>query len=132
MIFALDRQNIEQYETADIDLPRVLEWVHNKIEQNIGDYIAVRCDGEPAGYYCCRREDGELELDELFVLPPYRNMGIGTAIVRKILSECAEPIILYVFLKNTRARALYERLGFRVIKEFGASRCLMRHDNEKK
>jgi GNAT superfamily N-acetyltransferase len=61
-------------------------------------------------------------IDELYVIPGARGRGIATALVRGLLHrelpwfERAVNVELEVTPGNARARALYERLGFRAYK----------------
>lgn len=58
-------------------------------------------------------------VDELYVLPAHRGRGVGTALFESISTDRAlwdpPPVALELEVtpSNTRARALYERLGFR-------------------
>ena len=54
----------------------------------------------------------------LFVHPAYRRKGIATALVRFMLGRLREPVTLNVMSNNTSARALYEGIGFNVVREF--------------
>ncbi|RDC75016.1 GNAT family N-acetyltransferase [Rhodovulum sp. 12E13] len=60
-----------------------------------------------------------LILDGLFVAEQARRRGVGTHLVRAVLEEAAERRCVEVRLDvvdgNDRARALYERLGFRPV-----------------
>jgi ribosomal protein S18 acetylase RimI-like enzyme len=63
-----------------------------------------------------RRPD-DVFLSFVEVASSYRRRGIGTTIVRRILSEAGAvrlPARLQVLRSNLEARRLYERLGFRV------------------
>ena len=71
-----------------------------------------------------------MELDDLYIFPEYRNQQIGTKVIEKCLSETDLPVYLYVFIKNTKAVALYERLGFRVIETIKDSRYIMQFERE--
>ena len=127
-LYLLCKSLIDEYEdTRAIDYGRVLAWVKRKIDLSITEYVAVLADGELAGYYRFgKNADGEYELDDLYVLPAFQGRGIGTAIIRKCCASVDAPVMLYVFIKNQRAVALYERLGFRVEKTVGNSRYIMR------
>ena len=128
-LYELNRQLIDAYEDLrPIDYPTVLTWVHRNLEQNLPHFVRVLADGVLVGYYCLRPEGESMELDSLFVLPPYQNRGIGTQILEKCLEESDVPVFLYVFRKNTRAAALYGKLGFRIVKEVGKTRFIMEHD----
>ncbi len=58
-------------------------------------------------------------IDGLCVAAPYRSHGVGTALIHAICDEGAarghDAIRLDVVDTNTRARDLYERLGFRAV-----------------
>ena len=127
-IYLLCKSLIQQYEQLDaIDLPKVLRWVRQKLETSIGEYVVIHADGQKAGYYhFYRNEDGLLELDDLYLFPPFQNQGIGTAVIQKCCASSTEPILLYVFARNTRAVALYERLGFQITATVHQTRYIMK------
>ena len=130
-IFSFNKEQIETYENLEsIDYGRVLAWVHRKIVEHIHEYTCVRACGQKAGYFYFHQAGAYMELDDLYVFPAFRNRGIGTAILQKCCGESSLPIDLYVFSKNAGALALYGRLGFRVIRRIGDTRCLLRRDSE--
>ena len=113
VIFGFARELIETYETdPDLDLAMALDWTRRKIEKRIGEYTRVLLDGETAAFFRFVPDGDRMELDDLYVLPAYRNRGVGTAILRRCVAQ-GRPIYFYVFIGNTRAIALYEREGFR-------------------
>ena len=63
-------------------------------------------------------------IEQIYIIPEYQGWGIGTALVREVLSRNL-PVELSVLKLNTDARRLYERLGFRVNDE-NATHCHMR------
>lgn len=123
VIFAQAKELIDHYEDLScIDYDKVLKWVNNKITHEITTYRCVLLDGKPAAYYrLCR--DGEL--DDLYVLPRYRNRGIGSEIMKKCLEESEKPLYLYVFTLNKRAISFYERFDFSVRETVGTTRLIM-------
>jgi ribosomal protein S18 acetylase RimI-like enzyme len=83
------------------------------------DYQLVLRDGEPVGALCSHDEPGCVFLAELVIDPARQNRGHGTAVLRKVIARATArgvPVELQV-LRANRARALYERLGFRVYDE---------------
>ena len=54
----------------------------------------------------------------LFVHPAFRRRGVATALVRDMLARLQQPVTLNVMVSNIPARALYERIGFNVEREF--------------
>jgi ribosomal protein S18 acetylase RimI-like enzyme len=54
----------------------------------------------------------------LFVHPAFRRKGVATALVREMLGRLQQPVTLNVMMSNAPARNLYERIGFKVEREF--------------
>lgn len=82
----------------------------------------VTVDGRDAGVLIVHRRPGETYLGRIAIDPAYQGLGIGSALVRDLLAEAAGrgvPLLLDVLVVNTRARALYERLGFREVFRHG-------------
>jgi ribosomal-protein-alanine acetyltransferase len=73
-------------------------------------------DSEIVGFLVASRLTDEWELENIVVDDRHKNHGIGTALVRRLLSEAeaagATSIILEVRESNTPARRLYESIGF--------------------
>jgi ribosomal protein S18 acetylase RimI-like enzyme len=70
--------------------------------------------GSVVGCISYRSQPDGIELDYIALLPEYQRRGIGTFLVRQIISEAETrglPIRLRV-LKVNPARSLYERLGY--------------------
>ncbi len=126
VIHDLSKKLIDEYEDiALIDYDKVLAWVYRKIENHIGQYTCVYENGQKVGYFRIADADGRTELDDLYVLPPFRNCGIGTRILGKIVTEAELPVFLYVFKGNTGAISLYRRNGFVIEREAGPTRLVM-------
>lgn len=65
-------------------------------------------------------EPARLVLASIRVAPEWQGRGVGTAIIRSVLSRGAaerKPVALQVLKVNPRAKQLYEREGFRVVEE---------------
>jgi len=125
-IYQFSKDLIDQYEDLScIDYDKVLAWVRRKIENNIHQYSCIHLDGRKAGFFRFSPAGSMMEIDDLYILPEFRNQGIGTAIIRKCCSETDLPVMLYVFTCNTGALSLYQRLGFRTTTTIGESRCIM-------
>lgn len=125
-IFALAWAHVEQYEDFSVlDRAKVEQWMRRNTAQHIGEYRWVLLHGERAGVFRTHIEDGWLELDDLYLLPAFRGRGIGPALITDACRSAQLPAFLYIFRANTRARMLYERLGFRHVRDAGTTRIIM-------
>ncbi len=125
-IYAFCKKLIDDYEDLDsIDYDKVLAWVKRKIEKRADEYKRVLIGGDLAGFYRFHEEDGEMEIDDLYILPEYRGMGIGTKVLEKCLYDTDKTVFFYVFTKNERAIKLYKSLGFTERKKVGDTRIIM-------
>ena len=86
-----------------------------------GQAVVLEIDGELNGYalliaYWSNEFDGEIcQVDELFVVPEFRNQGYGSALFHAIpdlWNREITAIALGTTPHNANARRLYERLGF--------------------
>ena len=130
-IYQLCKQLILEYEDLEnIDVERVLGWVHKKIVDSINDYKVVYVDGYKVGYYhFYKNEDDNYEIDDLYIFKEFQNMGIGTAIIQTCCLAVDKPVMLYVFIKNHRAISLYQKLGFEIVATIKNSRYVMKRIN---
>jgi ribosomal protein S18 acetylase RimI-like enzyme len=71
------------------------------------------------GYLQLADEADALFLKDLHVLAPFQNRGIGTAALRMLFAEAgrAGKAMTVGVVKFNPARALYARLGFRLVRE---------------
>jgi ribosomal protein S18 acetylase RimI-like enzyme len=77
--------------------------------------------GKDIGVFGTRRQDDEIFLARIYILPGYQNQGIGTQLLASLLAEAAHQgleVTLRV-LKGNPARRLYERMGFVTVEESG-------------
>jgi ribosomal protein S18 acetylase RimI-like enzyme len=83
------------------------------------DVILV--DGEPAGRLYVARWENEIRIVDIALLPGFRGRGLGTALLRDLMTEAdaaGKPLSIHVETNNP-ARSLYDRLGFRPAGEHG-------------
>jgi ribosomal protein S18 acetylase RimI-like enzyme len=98
------------------------EWTAAQIADPDGDsttYV-IEVDGGPVGRLRLVRTPEKVELPGLQLLLAFQSRGIGTRIITDLVAEATEsgrPMTLTVEKANTRAQALYRRLGFTVIGE---------------
>jgi len=84
-------------------------------------YDVIEVDGRPAGRLYVARWADEIRILDISLLPENRRRGIGTALLRNLLDEAARTgkwVTVHVEQFNP-ARGLYERLGFRRVRDVG-------------
>ncbi|MDX6696150.1 MAG: hypothetical protein QOF02_3753 [Blastocatellia bacterium] len=89
---------------------RAYEWQFPGAEHSI-----ILCDESPAGRMIVFRNDAELRLTDIALLPEYRSSGAGRFLVKELQAQAGAsglPLRLRVAKDNDGARRLYERLGF--------------------
>jgi len=85
------------------------------------DFLIILRDAVPVGRLYVARWQDEIRIVDIALLPPYRNTGIGTAILHDLLAEATvahKPVRIHVEKLNPALR-LYERLGFAPIEDKG-------------
>ncbi len=73
---------------------------------------------DPVGFFQVRRSPASIRLLSISVRPAWQSRGVGSHVLSMLQREARErglPIELRVLRVNVRARALYERHGFRAI-----------------
>jgi ribosomal protein S18 acetylase RimI-like enzyme len=63
---------------------------------------------------------GEHKVDQLHVEPRCQGRGVGTALLDRAKELAPKGLTLFTYQRNERARAFYERRGFRAV-QFGVS-----------
>lgn len=84
-----------------------------------GEHQLVLLDGRTVGRLWVAREPGELRLVDISLLPAHRGSGVGTDLLRALQQESTatgKPLRLSV-ARDTAARRLYARLGFKPVGE---------------
>lgn len=132
-IYRLCKKLIDDYENIEsIAYDSVLKWIKRKIETHINEYTAVYVNNEKGGYYhFYKNENGEYELDDLYIFPKFQNRGIGSTIIERCCTSVNQSVFLYVFIKNERAVKLYKNHGFEIVNLVNNSRYIMKRNNRR-
>ena len=97
------------------------EWTHRRPGM-------IRLGGKRIGTIAVIEGSGCIEIGQFFILPEYQNRGIGTQLLREVLRRAdakGVPARLAV-LQGNRAEALYQRNGFRCVRQSQTHRYLER------
>jgi ribosomal protein S18 acetylase RimI-like enzyme len=91
-------------------------------------FDVILADGCPIGRLYVARWSEEVRIVDIAVLPEYRGVGIGTALLSDLISESeasAKPLSIHVERFNPALR-LYERLCFREVADKGVYLLMQR------
>jgi len=77
----------------------------------------ITYDGKLIGTIATIESEDRIEIGQFFILPDYQNKGIGTYLLKGILSRADQlgKNVILRFLKNNPVKSLYVRNGFRVV-----------------
>jgi GNAT superfamily N-acetyltransferase len=87
------------------------------------EYALILIDDEPAGRFWIGRDDEQIRLLDIALLPQFQNRGAGTLLLRLLIKEAEQAkkaLRHMVFTLNNDAHRFYERLGFTIIDDLGA------------
>jgi GNAT superfamily N-acetyltransferase len=85
----------------------------------------IMLNGRPVGRLYVARTEDRIEIMDLTLLPPDRNLGVGSRLIKDLMTEASatRPLRIYVETFNPSLR-LFERLGFRAVEEEGVHRLM--------
>lgn len=95
---------------------RIDNYVREHVPLEIDDYRLIYVLGSVHGCVLVTDEDDGVLLDEIYVDKDFRGMGIGTRIIKDIISS-NKIVYLRVYKNNDNAVSLYKKLGFIVVQE---------------
>ncbi len=83
-------------------------------------HIIIQFHGSDVGFLVTSNTPDTLKVNQIFILPEYQGKGIGSACLTRIIDDARleqKSVTLQVLKVNTRAIALYQRLGFTIVGE---------------
>jgi len=95
-------------------------WQRQDFARRVRDYLAfvIEHEDRDIGGLVVETRPDSTHIHEVQILPVFQGRGVGSAVIQQVIAEAARrgvPVTLSVALANSRARRLYERLGFQVI-----------------
>jgi RimJ/RimL family protein N-acetyltransferase len=82
-----------------------------------GGWFVVESDGDRVGVVQYQCGDEHVWLGRITLLRAHQGRGIGTAVIERLRADHPDKCVrLRVLEVNRRARSLYERLGFRILR----------------
>lgn len=121
-------------EIADLDkreLEKIVNYSEEQIRENLEDYKIIEDDNKNiiGTFALFDYDDGKL-LDTIYVTGINRKTGIGTKIIKNIISNSYQPIYLWVYKSNELAIKLYKKLNFKIEEETD-TKYFMKNENIK-
>jgi len=86
------------------------------------EYDVIVIDDQRAGRIWIGRDEKQIRLLDIALLPGFQNRGAGTLLLQRLIEEAKQikkPLRHMVFVLNNDAHRFYERLGFVMIEDFG-------------
>jgi GNAT superfamily N-acetyltransferase len=88
-----------------------------------GQLLLATFDGAAAGCVALREIDGSAcEMKRMFVYPQFHGKGVGRALAEVLINEARDlgyaSIRLDTSIRQSEAKALYQRLGYQVIEPY--------------
>ena len=96
---------------------RYLIYVCEKDEKVVGHCIVIKEEKKETNSTLPYKS---LYIDDLCVKEKYRNKGIGTSIIKDVVSKSNSNVYLWVYKDNIKAISLYNKLGFNIKEETGS------------
>ena len=95
---------------------KIDEYIITSVNETIKDYNNIIIDDKIIGIVCIKDLENAKLLDEIYLEKEFRNNGIGTDIIMKVVKKSNNKnIYLWVYKENIKAVSLYKRLGFKII-----------------
>ncbi len=98
------------------ELTKIKNYVSNNVPKEINDYKLVVVDDNVVGSILVSNYEYDILLDEIYLEENYRNLGIGSDLIKKVLNN-NKIVYLWVYKDNIKALNLYKKLGFHILEE---------------
>ena len=108
------------------EVEKINNYVNKTISNQIFEYKNIVLNNIIVGSFLITKNENGLLLDEIFIEEQYRNKGIGTSIIKDVVSKSNNNVYLWVYKDNIKAVNLYNKIGFN-IKEKTDSRYYMEY-----
>ena len=112
------KRTIYEYakDLSNDEISKINNYVEYEVPKLINDYSNIIVYNKVIGCLLLTDKDDGILLDEIYLEEEYRNKGIGTDIIKKVLKD-NNIVYLWVYKENIKAISLYKNLGFNVIDE---------------
>lgn len=94
------------------EVEKINNYVNKTTPKQIFEYKNIVLNNIIVGSFLITKNEIGLLLDEIFIEEQYRNKGIGTSIIKDIVSKSNNNVYLWVYKYNVKVIKLYNKLGF--------------------
>jgi ribosomal protein S18 acetylase RimI-like enzyme len=111
----------DEQKTAFVQMQFAAQHSHYQEYYPNAAFMVILADEQPVGRLYVDSWPDQIRVVDITVLPEYRNAGLGTGLLKGLMSEATKagkPLTIHVEQYNPALR-LYERLGFTRIGERG-------------
>jgi len=111
----------EEQKRAFLDMQFHAQTIHYQKHYGDGEFLMIEDRGVPIGRLLLHRSTDEIRIIDISLMPEHRGRGVGTKLLRDVLSEgeaTKRKVSIHVEHFNP-AKRLYERLGFRYVETNG-------------
>lgn len=108
------------------EVEKINNYVNKTTPKQIFEYKNIVLNNIIVGSFLITKNENGLLLDEIFIEEQFRNKGIGTSIIKDVVSKSNNNVYLWVYKDNIKAVNLYNKIGFN-IKEETDSRYYMEY-----
>lgn len=96
------------------EVEKINNYVNKTISNQIFEYKNIVLNNIVVGSFLITKNENGLLLDEIFIEEQYRNKGIGTSIIKDVVSKSNSNVYLWVYKDNIKAFNLYNKIGFNI------------------
>lgn len=94
------------------EIEKINNYINKNVLKQIFEYQNIILNNVIVGSFLITKNENGVLLDEIFIEEQYRNKGIGSTIIKDIISKTNDDLYLWVYKDNIRAINLYNKLGF--------------------
>jgi len=115
LIYSIKKNSLGEYITQTWGWDEELQRKMHENEMKTENIFLIQFNDEIIGTVGINNNNNEIIISRMYIVDKFQSKGFGSRIIEEIIEENpAKKIKLGVLKVNTRAKKLYERLGFEV------------------
>lgn len=115
LIYSIKKNSLGEYITQTWGWDEELQRKMHENEMETENIYLIQMNNETIGTVGINEIHNEIIISRMYIVDKFQSKGVGSRIIKEIIKEnSAKEIKLGVLKVNTRAKKLYQRLGFEV------------------